>query len=128
MIMSRFRGPMPSKVSEDPAIDVRRARSSPTRVLKNFIGGELRDSRVARSPRSEDPNPADAAEVVADAPMTTAAEAADACAAAARAFEGWRNTPAPVRGQILFKVHRRLEERRAELAEALTREEGKTLS
>src|SRR5262245_35426510 len=125
MIMSRFRGPMPSKVSEDPAIDVRRARSSTTRVLKNFIGGEWRDSRGARS---QDLNPADATEVVADVPMSTAAEAAEACAAAARAFEGWRNSPAPVRGQILFKVHRRLEERRAELAEALTREEGKTLS
>ncbi len=48
--------------------------------------------------------------------------------AAARAYEGWRQTPAPVRGQILFKVQRRMEERRQELAEALTREEGKTIA
>ena len=40
---------------------------------------------------------------------------------------GWRNTPAPVRGQLLYRVQRRMEERKQELAEALTREEGKTL-
>ena len=66
--------------------------------------------------------------MIAEAPLSTPAEAAEACEAAARAFEGWRNTPAPVRGAILFKVQRRMEERRQELAEALTREEGKTLS
>jgi aldehyde dehydrogenase (NAD+) len=73
-------------------------------------------------------NPADVQDIVADAPSSTASEAAAACEAAARAFEGWRQTPAPVRGQILFKVQRRMEERRQELAEALTREEGKTIA
>jgi aldehyde dehydrogenase (NAD+) len=95
------------------------------RVLKNFIGGEWRDSTGARI---KDLNPADVHDVVADAPASTAAEAAAACDAAARAFEEWRQTPAPVRGQILFKVQRRMEERRQELAEALTREEGKTIA
>jgi aldehyde dehydrogenase (NAD+) len=95
------------------------------RELKNFIGGEWRDST---GPRVKDVNPADVHDVVADAPSSTAAEAAAACDAAARAFEGWRQTPAPVRGQILFKVQRRMEERRQELAEALTREEGKTIA
>ncbi len=95
------------------------------RTLENFIGGELRPSRGGRV---RDLNPADTSEVLADAPASTSAEAADACEAAARAFEGWRSTPAPVRGQILFKVQRRMEERRQELAEALTREEGKTLA
>jgi aldehyde dehydrogenase (NAD+) len=93
--------------------------------LKNFIGGEWRESRGGRV---HDVNPADVTDVVADAPSSTAAEAAEACEAAAKAFEGWRQTPAPVRGQILFKVQRRMEERRQELAEALTREEGKTLA
>ena len=95
------------------------------RTLKNFIGGKWRDSTGARV---KDLNPADVTDVVADAPASTAAEAAEACAAAMRAFEAWRQTPAPVRGQILFKVQRRMEERRQELAEALTREEGKTLA
>ena len=93
--------------------------------LKNFIGGQWRDSRGGRV---QDLNPADVHDVVAEAPSSTAEEAAEACEAAARAFPGWRHTPAPVRGQILFKVQRRMEERRQELAEALTREEGKTIT
>ena len=94
------------------------------KVLRNFIGGEWRESK---GPGVPDLNPADTSDVVAEAPSSTAAEAAEACAAAAAAFDGWRNTPAPVRGQILYKVQRRMEERRQELAEALTREEGKTI-
>ena len=95
------------------------------RSLKNFINGEWRDSKGGRV---KDVNPADVDDVVAEAPLSTAAEAAEACEAAARAFEKWRSTPAPARGQILYKVQRRMEERRQELAEALTREEGKTIS
>ena len=95
------------------------------RTLKNFIDGQWRDSGGARV---KDINPADVDDIVAEAPSSTAAEAAEACEAAARAFEKWRGTPAPVRGQILYKVQRRMEERRQELAEALTREEGKTIS
>ena len=95
------------------------------RNLKNFIAGKWVDSASGR--RVQDLNPADTAEVLAEAPNSTAEEAAAACDAAARAFEGWRNTPAPVRGQMLYRVQRRMEERRQELAEALTREEGKTI-
>jgi alpha-ketoglutaric semialdehyde dehydrogenase len=95
------------------------------RNLKNFIDGQWRDSAGARV---HDLNPADVHDIVADAPSSTAREAADACEAAARAFPAWRQTPAPVRGQILYKVQRRMEERRQELAEALTREEGKTIA
>jgi len=95
------------------------------RTLKNFIDGKWRDSTGGRV---KDLNPADVHDVVAEAPLSTAAEAAAACEAAAHAFPGWRQTPAPVRGQILYKVQRRMEERRQELAEALTREEGKTIA
>jgi acyl-CoA reductase-like NAD-dependent aldehyde dehydrogenase len=96
------------------------------RTLQNFIGGTWRDSATGR--RTKDLNPADASEIVAEAPASSAREAADACEAARDAFEGWRDTPAPVRGQILYRVQRRMEERRQELAEALTREEGKTIA
>jgi aldehyde dehydrogenase (NAD+) len=96
------------------------------RQLKNFIGGEWRDSSSGK--RVKDINPADTNEVIAEAPSSTAAEAAEACVAAARAFPGWRNTPAPVRGQLLYRVQRRMEERKEEIATALTREEGKTLA
>jgi aldehyde dehydrogenase (NAD+) len=96
------------------------------RTLRNFIGGKWTDTASGR--RVPDLNPADTSEVVAEAPSSTSAEAAQACEAAAQAFDGWRRTPAPQRGKILYKVQRRMEERRDELAEALTREEGKTLS
>ena len=100
--------------------------SGPLRTLKNFIGGEWRASGSGR--HVKDLNPADTNDVLAEAPASTAPEAAAACEAAAQAFPGWRNTPAPVRGKLLFKVQRRMEERHQELAEALTREEGKTIS
>jgi alpha-ketoglutaric semialdehyde dehydrogenase len=95
------------------------------RTLHNFIDGNWRDSNGRRV---QDLNPADIHDVVAEAPSSTAAEAAEACEAAARAFPGWRQTPAPIRGQLLYKVQRRMEERHQELAEALTREEGKTIA
>jgi aldehyde dehydrogenase (NAD+) len=100
------------------------ATPSTVRTLNNFIGGEWRESAGRRV---RDLNPADTTQVIADAPASTAAEAAAACEAAAQAFEAWRATPAPKRGQILYAAQRRMEERRHELAEILTREEGKTL-
>ena len=94
------------------------------RQLNNFIGGEWRESK---GKRVKDFNPADTSEVVAEAPSSSASEAAEACEAALRAYPGWRGTPAPVRGQLLYRVQRRMEQRKEEIAEALTREEGKTL-
>jgi acyl-CoA reductase-like NAD-dependent aldehyde dehydrogenase len=95
------------------------------RQLNNLIDGEWRPSKSGR--RVKDLNPADTAEVLADAPASTVDEAAAAVESAARAAAGWRDTPAPKRGQILFKAQRLMETRREELADALTREEGKTL-
>ena len=60
------------------------------RILRNFIGGQWRDSAGGRV---KDCNPADVTDVIAEAPASTAAEAAEACDAALRAFEGWRQTP-----------------------------------
>ena len=100
-------------------------RSATVKTINNFIGGEWRESAGRRIP---DLNPADATEVIGEAPASTAAEAASACDAAARAFEGWRATPAPKRGQLLYAAQRRMEVRRQELAEILTREEGKTIA
>jgi aldehyde dehydrogenase (NAD+) len=95
------------------------------RQLHNLIDGEWRPSKGGRV---ADLNPADTSEVLAEAPKSTAEDAAAAVDAAERAFESWRDTPAPKRGQILYKVHRRMEARRDALAETLTREEGKTLA
>jgi acyl-CoA reductase-like NAD-dependent aldehyde dehydrogenase len=95
------------------------------RILSNLIDGEWRASASKR--RVPDVNPADTSEVLAEAPASTADEATAAVDAAARALQGWRDTPAPKRGQILYKVQHLMEARRDELAETLTREEGKTV-
>ena len=54
--------------------------------------------------------------------VNAAVEAADA------ALLGWRKTPAPERGEILFEVARLLRERQEELARLMTREMGKVLN
>ena len=48
-------------------------------------------------------------------------------AAAKAAFPAWRDTPAPVRGRILFRVQALMDKEKDELARLLTREEGKTV-
>ena len=95
------------------------------RILDNFIDGYWRAS--SSTTRLPDVNPADTSETVAETPASTAADAAAAVKAAERAYPAWRATPAPTRGQLLYRVQRRMEARRDELATALTREEGKTL-
>jgi acyl-CoA reductase-like NAD-dependent aldehyde dehydrogenase len=47
--------------------------------------------------------------------------------AAKAAFPGWRDTPPPVRGRILFEAWRIMEAEQEQLARGLTREEGKTV-
>jgi len=96
------------------------------RTLDNFIDGQWR--KPSSATYLPDINPADTKEVVAESPSSTAAEAIMAVEAAERAYPDWRATPAPQRGQLLYRVQRRMEARRHELAEVLTREEGKTLT
>ena len=106
-------------------VDTAAHKPATVRTINNFIGGEWRESSGRRIP---DCNPADATEVIGEAPASNAQEAASACEAAARAFEDWRATPAPKRGQLLYAAQRQMEMRRQELAEILTREEGKTIA
>jgi aldehyde dehydrogenase (NAD+) len=61
-------------------------------------------------------------------PLSTREEARAAVEAAERAFGGWRDTPAPARGDIMYRVARTMAARKEELAKILTREEGKILS
>ena len=96
------------------------------RTLSNFINGQwIQPSAATHLP---DVNPADTTETIAESPRSAVADVAAAAEAAERAYPAWRATPAPQRGQLLYRVQRRMEARRDELAEALTREEGKTLA
>ena len=95
------------------------------RSYENFIGGEF--IPAASGKRFTNVNPADTREQVASYPQSGAEESKKAIAAAQGAFEGWNRTTPIARGRILNKASQILETRKPELAELLTREEGKTL-
>ena len=94
-------------------------------VCRNFIGGKWVESKAAKI--LERRNPANTDEIVARVPLSTREEMSEAIAAAKAAFPAWRDTPAPVRGKVLFRAVRMMEEEKEELARLLTREEGKAL-
>ncbi len=93
--------------------------------VKNFIGGEwIRSSAGAEF---ELINPA-TEEVLAEAPASDAEDVAAAVQAAKSAYKSWRLTPAPRRGEILFKVAQILTERKESLARLMTQEMGKIIA
>src|SRR5882672_10561405 len=67
-------------------------------------------------------------EVVAEYPASAKEDAVAAIDAAKKACAGWAAMTPVARGRILSKASQILESRKAELAEILTREEGKTLA
>src|SRR5215813_10490488 len=72
-------------------------------------------------------NPANTDDVIGEFASAGADDAKAAIDAAKRAFPGWRSTPMVKRGDILHKAANLLEARVEEVAQAVTREEGKTL-
>ena len=97
---------------------------STTADLASYVAGEWRPG----DERLDDLNPSRPAEVVATVAAADAGLAREAVEAARDAFPGWRETPAPVRGDILRRAASLLEERAATVARDLAREEGKTLA
>ncbi len=75
----------------------------------------------------DDLNPARHDEVVARWTRADAEVARKAVAAAARAAQRWAATPAPARGEVLRRAADLVEQRAAEVALDLAREEGKTI-
>lgn len=66
-------------------------------------------------------------DVIAEAPLCTAAHVNEAVEAAAAAFPAWMETPPVERARILFKFKSLLEEHFDDLVRTNTREHGKTL-
>lgn len=97
-----------------------------TQTYLNYINGQWRPASDGRTVL--DTNSANTQEAIAVFPSAGRAEATEAVAAAARAFPLWRDTPMPRRGEILHRAAHLFEARANEVAEALTREEGKTLT
>jgi aldehyde dehydrogenase (NAD+) len=96
------------------------------RQYLNHIGGEWCPATGGAT--SPDVNPAHTDQVVGTFPSSGPEDAGRAAEAAARAFPAWARTPMPKRAEILLKAAQLFEARLDEVAEALTREEGKTLA
>ncbi|MGB7342215.1 MAG: aldehyde dehydrogenase family protein [Phototrophicaceae bacterium] len=94
-------------------------------LVKNFIGGAWVDSQSGAT--FDSVNPA-TEEVVATVAMGNKNDIAAAVDAAQAAYDKWRLTPAPRRGEILFRVAELLRERKDELAQLMTKEMGKIIA
>lgn len=92
---------------------------------KNFINGQWVASQSGRT--VDNVNPADTRQILGRVRLSTRDEARAAIAAAQAAFPAWSAVPAPKRADVLWKAMRGMEARKQELAEMLTREEGKIL-
>jgi len=94
--------------------------------VRNYCAGAWMDSRSGR--RFESTNPADIHETVASISLSGRDDVDLAVAAARDAFRTWRLTPAPKRGEILFRAAGALMERKEELGRLVTLEMGKVLA
>ncbi|MBC8136963.1 MAG: aldehyde dehydrogenase family protein, partial [Fibrella sp.] len=95
-------------------------------TFHNFIGGAF------HAPEGGDiftrTNPADERDVIGAFPDSDAGEVERAVAAAKGALPAWRKLSPDARSQFLFRAADILERRKAEVAAALTREEGKSIA
>jgi aldehyde dehydrogenase (NAD+) len=98
--------------------------ASATKTFQNFIGGEWVDA--ASGETFETTSPA-TGETLGVFPKSGADDVDRAVEAAKAAFEEWRLTPAPKRGEILFRFGSLLAEHKDEVAELMAREMGKVL-
>ena len=96
-----------------------------TELIKNFIGGSWVESKSGAT--FDSINPA-TEEVLATSVLGNADDVKAAVEAAKSAYDKWRLTPAPRRGEILFRVAEILKERKDELAQLMTKEMGKIVA
>ena len=94
-------------------------------IFKNYIAGKWVAAKSGKAFPNR--NPADLDDVIGEFPASDAKDVDSAVLAAKKAFDGWRRTPAPKRGEMIFKVGEILTRRKEEIARAMTREMGKVL-
>ena len=91
--------------------------------FQNYINGKW----IAGKNKFQAINPANE-ELVADIAQAEVSDVEAAVQAATLAFQSWRLVPAPLRGEILFKVGDLLKQKKEELAQLLTRDMGKVIA
>ena len=97
-----------------------------SKIFKNYINGKWKAS--ASGETFENVNPANHKEVLGRFQKSNKKDVNEAIAAAAEALPKWRATPAPKRGEILFKVAELLLQQKESLAQDMTREMGKIIA
>jgi aldehyde dehydrogenase (NAD+) len=95
-------------------------------IYRNYINGQWVESVSEKTLNNV--NPANTDDVLGVVRQCVRAEARAAVEAAAQAFPAWRRTPAPTRGRIVRDFARLLEQHKEEIAQLLTREEGKAIA
>lgn len=93
---------------------------------KNYINGEWVAAKSGKT--FTNVNPAKRSDVIGEFPASNREDIEAAVKAARAAYQGWRLTPGPKRGEILFHVAEMMLAKKEELARAMTREMGKVLS
>jgi betaine-aldehyde dehydrogenase len=99
--------------------------ASETTTVRNFIDGAWQDSADGRTTELVDPT---TGRTCGTAPLSGAADVAQATAAAAKAFEGWRDTTPSERQLALLRLADAIEARAGELVAAESRNTGKPLA
>jgi aldehyde dehydrogenase (NAD+) len=100
--------------------------AAPPTTYQLFIAGRWVDSVEGRT--FDSVNPADTRDVVGRFQAGGPADVAMAVRAADMAFAGWRATPAPKRGELLYRFGALLADNKERVARAMTREMGKVLA
>jgi aldehyde dehydrogenase (NAD+) len=97
-----------------------------TPTFRHFIAGEWCESTSGETFESR--NPADQRDVIGRFQRGSKADVAMAVSAAWAARPMWQRTPAPKRGEILYRFGQLMADRKEELARAMTREMGKVIA
>ena len=93
--------------------------------MKNLIGGKEHES--SSKDYFEKYNPADKNELLGKFPKSNQKDLDEAVQEAKKAFEVWKNTPAPKRAEVLYKAAEITSEQKEDLAKILTKETGKPI-
>lgn len=94
--------------------------------FKNYINGKWVEA--ASGETFENRNPSNIDEIIGLFPRSRKEDVDKAVSAALSAFNEWRGVPPPERGRILYEAGRIMASRKRELAEVISRENGKTVN
>lgn len=93
--------------------------------VKILLNGEFVESKATQHLPVEDPS---TQETIAEVPLTTLSEIDEAIRVASEAFKTWKEVATPERGRLFLKYQHLLKQHQKEIAEVLSKENGKTFA